>query len=356
MSIRASSTVVLLLASVAAACGGRTVIVSPREPISAARLAELRVDPGPAPRDLFWGVGGRRYAPPADAAYRLVSKDATGFSVSYDVESPDGIEWSAKIGPEAQTEVVASRILWGLGYHQPPVYYLPSWTLTERRPSTAAQGVPSNVEARKESEARFRPKLAELKRLREVWSWADNPFSGTQELKGLLVILLMLNSSDLKDSNNSMYEFVMPPAGAPAMTAGRPWTVAQGAPSGVEGRWFVVRDLGASFGETGKLYPRRNWLEGFEEHAFITQIAGSGVKFDYDGRHQELLAMIGPSDVQWAAGQMARLTDGQWRDAFRAGNYAPPQADRYIARIKEKIADGLALRVDRRAVADDERR
>jgi hypothetical protein len=118
----------------------------------------------------------------------------------------------------------------------------------------------------------------------------------------------------------------------------------------------VVRDLGAALGETGKLYPRRNWLEGFEERSFITAVSGSAVEFDYDGRHQELLSMIGPDDVQWAARRMARLTDKQWRDAFRAGNYAEPRADRYIARIKEKIADGLALRVDRRAIADDERR
>jgi hypothetical protein len=324
MSIRTSSTAVLLLASLAAACAGRTVTVAPREPVSASQLTELRIDPGPVPRELFWGVGGSRYAPPADAAYRLVGKDATGFSVSYDVESPDGIEWSAKIGAEAQTEVVVSRVLWGLGYHQPPIYYLPSWTLEE---------------GRKESEARFRPKLAGLERSPDVWSWADNPFSGTRELKGLLVILLMLNSTDLKDSNNSIYQVSMPSL-----------DLAPG------GRWFVVRDLGAALGETGKLYPRRNWLEGFEKQAFITRVSASGVEFDYDGRHQELLTMIGPSDVQWAAGQMARLTDGQWRDAFRAANYAPAQADRYIARIEEKISDGLALRVDRRVVTDDERR
>jgi hypothetical protein len=347
LSIRASSTVVLLCAFLVSACGGRTVVVSPRAPVSASQLAELRVDPGPAPRDLFWGPGGRRYAPPADAVYRVLAKDETGFSVSFDVTSPDGIEWSAKIGPEAQTEVVVSRILWGLGYHQPPVYYLPSWN--------AGAGVPRGVKGRKESEARFRPKLAGLQRLPDVWSWADNPFSGTRELKGLLVILLMLNSTDLKDSNNSIYEITTPPAGAPAITAGRPSTDAQGVPSVVEGRWFLVRDLGAALGETGKLYPRRNWLEGFEEQAFMTGVSESGVEFDYDGRHQELLAMIGPDDVRWAAQQMARLADAQWRDAFRAGNYATPQADRYIARIQEKIADGLALRVDRRAVTDDAR-
>jgi hypothetical protein len=118
----------------------------------------------------------------------------------------------------------------------------------------------------------------------------------------------------------------------------------------------VVRDLGAGLGETGRLYPRRNWIDGFEEQAFITAVTASTVEFDYDGRHQELLIMIRPEDVQWAARQMARLSDAQWRDAFRAANYAAPHADRYIARIKEKIADGLALRVDRRVITDDERR
>jgi hypothetical protein len=329
LTIRASSTVVLLLASLLSACGGRTVVVSPREPLSESQRAELRVDPGPEPRDLFWGIGGQRYAPPADAVYRLLAKDETGFSVSFDVTSPDGTEWSAKIGPEAQTEVVVSRILWGLGYHQPPVYYLPSWTL--------------GADGRKESEARFRPKLAQFTRLPGEWRWADNPFSGTRELKALLVVLLMLNSTDLKDSNNTIYQVSEPSEGN------------AGVPSG-QGRWFVVRDLGAALGETGKLYPRRNWLEGFETHAFITRVSESTVEFDYEGRHEELLTMIGPGDVQWAAQQLARLTDAQWRDAFRAGNYTGSQTDRYVKRIREKIADGLALRVDRRAVADDERR
>jgi hypothetical protein len=280
-------------------------------------MAELRVDPNAQPRDLFWGVGGEKYAPPPDALYKLVDRDDAGFSVSFDVKSPDGMEWSAKIGPEAQTEVVVSRILWGLGYHQPPIYYLPSWKLEQK-----------GDEPRRESEARFRPKLPQLERLPEFWSWADNPFSGTHELRGLLVAMLMLNSTDLKDDNNTIYKLAEPWEGAT--------------------RWFVVRDLGAALGETGKLYPRRNWLEAFEQHAFITSIGDGAVGFDYEGRHQELLAMITPADVQWAAERMAQLTDQQWRDAFRAGNYAEPIAARFIARIKEKIADGLALRIDRR--------
>lgn len=85
-------------------------------------------------------------------------------------------------------------------------------------------------------------------------------------------------------------------------------------------------------------------------------VAGSTIRFDYNGRHEDLLTMIGPADVQWAAREMARLTNAQWRDAFRAANSAAPDAERDIRRIKEKIADGIALRVDRREADDNERR
>ena len=297
-------------------CGGRTAVVTePPRPVGDAQMAELWVDPGPTPRDLYWGIGGQRYAPPPDAIYKLKAKDDTGFSVSYDVISPDGTEWSAKIGPEAQTEAVVSRILWGLGYHQPPNYYLPSWKLD------AAGDKP-----RLESEARFRPKLEQLTRLDEYWKWAENPFSGTRPVTGLLVIMLMLNSTDLKDDNNSIYDLKQPWDGA--------------------SRWYLARDVGAALGATGKLYPRRNWLEGFEKHGFIKHVGDGKVEFWYDGRHKELLTMIEPADVQWAAARMERLTERQWRDAFRAGNYADAETDRYLRRIRQKIADAKALRPD----------
>lgn len=310
MKARVTSTVVVTLVTIA--CGGAVARVPVTAP-TPRQMAELWSDPGPAPRDLFWGAGGRALAPPPDAVYGFITRDDTGFSVSYDVTSPDGMEWSAKIGPEAQSEVVVSRILWGLGYHQPPTYYLPRWTV-ERK----------GEEPRVESEARFRPKVPNLDRLDEGWKWADNPFTGTRQLHGLLVVLLMLNSTDLKDDNNSLYA-VDPPARGVA-------------------RWFVVRDVGAALGETGKLYPRRNWLQGFEQTGFITAVNGDRVAFDYHGRHQELLARLMPDDVRHGARLMQRLTDRQLSDAFRAANYTPQDADRFIRRIRQKIADGLAVR------------
>jgi len=306
------SSAVALLGLIVIGCGGGIAIRTPERPPSPDQIKELWIDPGNQPRDLFWGVGGQKYAPAPDAVYTFEARDDVGFSSSYDVRDPQGGEWSAKIGPESQSEVVLSRILWGLGYHQPPVYYLPSWKL-ER-----------DGHVRIESEARFRPKLPQLERLKEYWWWQQNPFVGTHELSGLLVVLAMFNSTDLKNDNNSIYKLT------------EPWEGAD--------RWFVVRDLGASLGETGKLFPRRNWLDGFEKHGFITAIDGARVEFDYVGRHQELLSMIHPPDVQWAAQRMQRITDTQWRDAFRAANYADADAQRFIRRLKQKIDDGLALR------------
>jgi hypothetical protein len=315
----------VLLAWTTVACAGATGVVRvPSQPPSAQQLAQLWVDPGPQPRDLFYGVGGREFVPPADARYTFKGKDELGFSVSYDVVGPKDIEWSAKIGPEAQTEVVVSRILWGLGYHQPPLHYLPSWNL-----------VLENGEIRKESEARFRPKLDRLDRS-EYWSWKDNPFVGTQPFKGLLVVLLMFNSTDLKDDNNSIYEVKAPIPGA------RPDVR----------RWFVVRDLGAALGETGKLFPRRNWIEGFEKEGFIDGVEDGRIEFAFTGRHRQLLRMITPHDLRWAAMRLRRLTDQQWRDAFRAANYSDAIRDRYRRRIDRKIEEALEVAAAAQATPD----
>jgi len=57
-----------------------------------------------------------------------------------------------------------------------------------------------------------------------------------------------------------------------------------------------------------------------------------------------LFQNISPADVRWVCGQLNRLTDDQWRDAFRAGGFAPGLADRFIRRIKQKIDEGLSLK------------
>ena len=66
--------------------------------------------------------------------------------------------------------------------------------------------------------------------------------------------------------------------------------------------------------------------------------------FDYRGMNQALVDMVTVADVIWASELLAKIPDGHWQAAFKAGAYQQANADRYIGKIKEKIAQGLALK------------
>jgi hypothetical protein len=157
----------------------------------------------------------------------------------------------------------------------------------------------------------------------------------TQPFKGLLVANLILNNWDWKTSNNKVYD--------------------RAERDGASRRVFVVRDLGASLGKT--TFPRflkwtpvrgmgqgsRNDVVGFEEQALIKKVEGQRVTFDYRGIHNGLVDTLTVDDVVWTCRLMARISDRQWRDAFRAAEYADAEQQRFITKLKSKIDEGLAL-------------
>jgi hypothetical protein len=312
---RHASAVIILCATLltVAACQHRPVRSTLPAPPDAALLAQLWVQPE-RNRDLFWGVGGKRLAPDPAARYTVIEIKRGGFSRGYTVIDPRKREWSAKFPPEAPTEVVASRIFWGIGYHQPPVYYLSEWH-AEKATSPNPQ-LP----------ARFREKGPDLHGLdaKGSWSYYENPFVGTRELSGLLVLQAMLGNSDLKDAQNAVYELDKPLEGART--------------------WYVARDLGQTFGRTGTLEAPRGDPAIFEQTPFIRSVVDGKVNFEYRGRHKALFANITPADVRWICARLDALSDEQLADAFRAGGYDAPTAARFIRRLKQKIAEGLAIK------------
>jgi hypothetical protein len=277
-----------------------------------AQMAELWIDPGPTPRNLFDGPGGSDAPRPvSDASYDVISRDIGGFSITYRVRDKSGREWSVKVGPEAQTEVVASRIVWALGYHQLPTHFVERWIAVDKAKGSMLGG------------ARFRPHELGLKSLGE-WSWQENPLVGTLPYNGLLVMMMVINSTDLKNQNNTLYQVI-------------------GEPREKAPRWYVVKDLGASLGETGRMEPRRGYIDGFEREPFIVGVDAGRMRFGFRGRHQELIANITAEDVRWTCERLRRVSDRQWHDAFRAGNFSEEVTRRYVARIQQKIEQGLAL-------------
>jgi hypothetical protein len=321
MATRLFGRAVAVLSVLAAACspGCGRIRSAPTATVPAAeagqRLAELWIPRDAAGLDLYYGAGNASEMPARGATFQFVQKDTKGFSPGWDVKDAQGREWSVKLGPEAHSEVVASRILWALGYRQPPMYHVEAWTL-EGGPEPGPQPA-----------GRFRPDVPGAKR--STWSWEKNPFADTRELRGLLVLMRIINNWDLLDRNNALYEFSSPQEGPR--------------------RWYVVVDLGAAFGKSlghTKLDSgTRSDVDDFEAQGFVEGVSADGtVDFDDVGKwHRGLFSRLTADDVRWTCERLAALSDSQWHDAFRAGGYDEATRTRFVAAMRARIKAGLAL-------------
>ena len=296
---------VLLAAAVAAVLTATASQLAPPK-VARASIDALWRDPGNiAARDLRFGRGGQALVPTAGVEYEFKGTDSTGYSAGYDVVDPQGRKWDVKTGDEGQTEVIVSRLLWAIGYHQPVVYFVPEWRM-KRGPVSAPNS------------GRFR--LSSDHDAAGEWSWTENPFAGTRQLKGLIVANLIVNNWDIKPSQNRIYEGVQNPS-----------------------RWFVVQDLGASLGKTAWPVGNRNNIDDFESQKLVLGVQDGRVQFDYHARHKELLTDITPVDVIWTCRLFERITDRQWSDLFAGAHMADDVGRRYARKIKSKVQEGLAL-------------
>jgi hypothetical protein len=306
---------VILMTLTAASCAGvdrPQVRHSPPPPDASLWVEPTDLDA----RDLFYGPWGPERAPDPEAVYRSVKLKRSGVNFGMTVEDPQGRKWSVKqpfpgnLDSEGPVEVTVSRLLSAVGYHQPPIYFLPRFTLEDDWGRHVEMG------------GRFRLKHDTLDE-QDPWDWADNPFVGSRPYQGLIVLLMMFNSTDLKNSNNSIYEH--------SNGAGRE-------------RWYVARDLGSALGDTQRFVPRKNNVEAFEREPFILGVSNGYVEFAYHGWYKNLVReRITPAEVAWASTLLGRLSDEQFADAFRAGGFEPDEAQRFIGKLEDKIAEGRAV-------------
>ena len=316
MKIRICSlAIVSLAAALAVSCAGVQVPKAQTTPKPPG--ASMWVEPANlAAQDLYYGPWGADDAPDPNGVFKLVERKHTGVNLGLTVTDEKGREWSVKqpfpggLDSEAPVEVVLSRLLSGVGYHQPPVYFLKAFNLKDDFGTHVEVG------------GRFRLKDKSLKET-GLWKWEDNPFVGTKPYQGLIVMLMMFNSTDLKNTNNSLYERRV---------------------GDLVEQWYVARDLGAALGDFNAISPRKNDPDSFERVPFILGTANGHVQFAYAGWYKNLvLDRIATDDVVWASALLGRLSDKQWADAFRAGGYEPAVANRFIAKLREKVAQGKAL-------------
>ena len=305
---------VLALSSAAACAKAKPPSLTPSAPVPGAILWEEPTDL--ASRELFYGPWGKENAPDPADTYKLVETKRSGVNLGMTVKDSRDREWSVKtpypggLDSEAPVEVAVSRLLSAVGYPQPPVYFLPSFRMKDDLGTRTMVG------------GRFRLKDKNLVD-EGYWQWEENPFIGTKPYQGLQVILMMLNSTDLKNSNNTLY---------------------QRKTGDLVQQWYAVRDVGAALGDYDRFTPRKNNIAAFEKTPFINGITNGHVDFAYKGWYKPFVDdRITPAEVEWASDLLGRLSDQQWNDAFRAAGYEPALASRFIARLKAKVAEGRSL-------------
>jgi hypothetical protein len=138
--------------------------------------------------------------------------------------------------------------------------------------------------------------------------------------------MVMINNWDLKTSNNVLYE-----------------RKSDSAPA----RQYVVKDLGVSFGRSVRFYTlgTQNDIDAFNREGFIRDVDGDRVEFHFRPLFLNLHVArdIRIDDVLWTCRRLAQLSDRQWSDAFRAAGYSDEEGAAFIARLRQKVREGLAL-------------
>lgn len=128
-------------------------------------------DPGDvAARNLRYGPGSPRLAPVAP--FRFVEEDKSGESPKFEVRDARNVKWVVKLGEEAQSETVSTRLVWAVGYFAEEAY---SYDLVRIR------NLPKLSRGRKFVEgnsivrgARFEPRRGNVER-GPAWDWDKKP-------------------------------------------------------------------------------------------------------------------------------------------------------------------------------------
>lgn len=263
-------------------------------------------------RDLFAGNGDTK---PDLSQVTFVKEDTVGYSPKFRVRDGAGRIWVAKMGSEAQPETAAARLMWAVGY-LPEVNYL--------IPCVQIQGAPKVSNSRIKrcendgfANVKFEARPENVKRV-DIWKWNENPFSGTREFQGLVVMMSLLNNWDLKDENNKILYFPGENGGGELQ--------------------YIISDLGATFGKTGSfLSHTRNKPEDFIKTKFVKAVERGKVRFDFNGKHSELFDNVTIEQAKWIGNLLGRLSDKQISDAFRAANYSADDVQTFTKAMRERI-------------------
>lgn len=283
----------------------------------------LRVDRGDiSTLDLALGIGSEEGMP--KPPFRFEKEDTSGTNPKIKVIDANGVRWNVKFDEEVHAELAATRIVWAFGYNVEESYFVPSaqingvTSLSRARRFVGANGATKN--------ALFEKRPDNISRRNKPWSWSSNPFSSTREMSGLILLNVLVNNWDAKETNNDVLGIFDKNGGI--------------------NDWYTVCDWGGSFGRYGSVFSHSKWnTNDFEKQLFVEGVSGNMLKLHYGGK------MGGSPSVplehaRWFAGLANQLTDAQIRQAFKASGASESEIASFSHKIRAKL-DELKMATSR---------
>lgn len=287
------------------------------------RAQVLWSEPSPATvSNWTWGPGGEEMAP--RPPFEFVKEKLSGTSPKVEVSDAAGRVWTVKFGSEVHADVFAARLVTALGYAAQPSYYVPSGTIRGVRNLKRGKYFVSKNGSFRSARFKLKEHHPDAQDENDTWSWVDNPYTGTRELSGLKILMMLTSNWDAKDSRDgksSNNEVIQPTPDSPL--------------------WYAVTDWGASFGKSGGFFRRDRWdWNGYraENSDFIRVAPNGALQWGFEGKHaQDITAGVTVEDVRWLLPYLSRITDQDLEAGMIASGASTAVACVYTQSIRARI-------------------
>jgi hypothetical protein len=274
--------------------------------------------------DWIWGPGGESGAP--KPPFTFVDEDFHGTNPKIRVRDAEGRRWTVKFGGEVHGDVFGSRLLYATGYLTEPNYYVASGTIAGVHDLKRAEAFVGRHGFFRFARFKLRDHKALAPVHDEEWSWNQNPFTGTPQVNGLKILIMLTSNWDTKDardgkgSNTGVYS-----------NPGR----------NTNQRFYAFDDWGASMGKWGGFFERDKWNPaGYEDQTkdFARLSAAGRIEWGYKGKHyRDITSGISVDDVRWLLTYLSPVTDEELRAGLRASGATEAQIEIYTRSIRQRI-------------------
>jgi hypothetical protein len=280
-------------------------------------------DPGDvATKDLFWGGGAADRVP--QPPFTFVKEDLDGTKPKVHVLDARGTAWSVKFdrrrdrrGLEVPTEIAASRLVWALGYFVEESYLVTDGVIERVGRLQRAQSVLGSDG--RFTRARFERRSGDVERLEKQWGVDDNPFVGTKELSGLLLVTALLNNWDFRPDNTGVLR---------VRAAGR------------HHDRYLVTDLGTAFGRMpgSRDGHRSKWnVKDYQADPAFTVRPDADI-LELNLRQDDGSPVRVPTaHARWLVQWTSKLTEPQVRRAFEAAGASHAEATGFTEAFLQRV-------------------